>query len=374
MPGAGAFSLKHQSFDPTLGFPGEGPFPGGGTSFLHRASSILQGDSKVRGLPQHLLWGFPSDEQIHGTLVAHCVLGNRDHIPVASRFQTNSRFVATMATEASIATKVALQGAVFDFDTRPVQSKRPRPINLPAQGKQFFLQEVQRLHEVCGAIERAPDHDGDLPLDSRRAEPYELREFPMGPWPTETQVPALKKSEWHKYNQKQVRIMQKRVSKGLPFRDFEAAGFTVPKPGGKLRLCMDERGLNDNVTKQHFKLEGVQQACELVQPGDWAIILDLEDCYLQVGLSPPQRKYFRFRDPLSRRWQWKTLCFGAGPCPRIVTKIMKPLVQRLRALGIRCVTHLDDLITLDQDRLRCARAAWVALELLQLSMEASAWG
>ena len=181
MPWAGAFSLKHQPFDPTLGFPGEGPVPGGGTSFLHRASSILQGDSKVRGLPQHLLWGFPSDEQIHGTLVAHCVLGNRDHVPVASRFQTNARFVAAMATEASIATKVALQGAVFDFDTRPVQSKRPRPINLPAQGKQFFLQEVQRLHEVCGAIERAPDHDGDLPLDSRRAEPYELREFPMGP-------------------------------------------------------------------------------------------------------------------------------------------------------------------------------------------------
>jgi hypothetical protein len=136
---------------------------------------------------------------------------------------------------------------------------------------------------------------------------------------------------------------------------------------------MDERGPNGNVTKQQFQVRRGSAGLdyELAQPGDWEMILDLEDCFLQVGLSPPQRKYFRFRDPLSRRWQWKTLCFGAGPCPRIATKIMGPLAQKLRALGTRCVMCLGDLIMLDQDRLRCARAAWVALELLQLSPDGS---
>ena len=84
--------------------------------------------------------------------------------------------------------------------------------------------------------------------------------------------------------------MKARRGQGLPFRDFEAAGFTVPKPNNKLRLCMDERLLNEHVDKQKFKLEGIQSATELIQPGDHAIILDLEDCYVQVGLAPAQRK------------------------------------------------------------------------------------
>ena len=103
--------------------------------------------------------------------------------------------------------------------------------------------------------------------------------------------------------QKEMKEMNRRTQDGLPYRDFESAGFTVPKPNHKLRLCMDERQLNENVTKQKFKLEGVQNATELIQPGDWGVLLDLEDCYLQIGLHPAQRKYFRFRDPNGNRWQ-----------------------------------------------------------------------
>ena len=352
------------TYDTTLGFPGEGPPAWDGISFRQHAAGILRGDLMGKDLPSSLINVETTNDQIHELLVEKCHLGNREK-PVAARFQDHPEFLRDLLGKDCIATKVATTGAVFDFNERPTQKSRPAMKNLSTEGEKFFLQEVDRLAVQCNAIERAPDHDGHLPLDLPTALSYELNRFPQGPWPEETNVPVLRKSEWHQYHKKQMQIMKARRGQGLPFRDFEAAGFTVPKPNSKLRLCMDERLLNEHVDKQKFKLEGIQSATELIQPGDHAIILDLEDCYLQVGLAPAQRKYFRFHDPLHRRWQWKTLCFGAGPCPRIVTKILRPLIQVLRSLGIRSMMYIDDLLILDQDRLKCARAAWVVFELLQ---------
>jgi hypothetical protein len=292
--------------------------------------------------------------------------GNQD-APVAARFQSNPNFLREVLGKVCISTKVADAGAIFDFTERPSQLARPPLKNLNKEGQEFFLQEVDRLHYECGAIERAQEHDGDLPLHWESAKRYELHPFPKGPWPEESRVPVLTNTieVVRDYHRRQLKLMKRRRARGLPFRDFEAAGFTVPKPNQKLRLCMDERALNEHVEKQRFKLEGIQAATELIQPGDHAILLDLEDCYIQVGISPAHRKYFRFRDPRNRRWQWKTLCFGAGPCPRIVTKILRPLIQVLRALGVRCIMYIDDLLILEQDRLKCARASLVACELLQ---------
>ena len=302
---------------------------------------------------------------IHEQLFRHCDKGNGD-VPVSSRFQSNPRFLREVLGKESIATKVAEVGAIFDFTEKPTQMSRPPQKNLTSEGQQFFLKEVDRLHHVCEAIEQVPDHDGDLPLIWAQAKRYELQPFPSGPWPEEAKVPVMNIEGLRDYHREQLRLMKRRRSLGRPFRDFESSGFTVPKPNMKLRLCMDERALNEHVEKQRFKMEGIQAATEIIQPGDHAILMDLEDCYIQVGIAPAHRKYFRFRDPKQRRWQWKTLCFGAGPCPRIVTKILRPLIQVLRSLGIRALMYIDDLLILEQDRLKCARAAWVACELLQI--------
>jgi hypothetical protein len=51
--------------------------------------------------------------------------------------------------------------------------------------------------------------------------------------------------------------------------------------------------------------------------------------------------------------------------PRICTKLLRPLMGRLKQLGIRCVLYIDDLLILHQDRTTLARGMAVAMNLLQ---------
>jgi hypothetical protein len=95
-------------------------------------------------------------------------------------------------------------------------------------------------------------------------------------------------------------------------------------------------------------------------------LVDLTDCYLTMGLHPSQRKYCRFRHPVTGRClQWKIVSFGMSEAPRICTKLLRPLVVLLKRLGIRCVLYIDDLLVLHSNRTTLARGMAVALHLLQ---------
>ena len=225
--------------------------------------------------------------------------------------------------------------------------------------------EVKRLFEVCEAIEPAPEHDGHKALTRSSAKPYELRPFPVGPWPREEPVPVLTEIERERYDRLRLQECRRRVARGKHRRDFESAVFTVPKYDGGHCLCTDFRALNYYVKIPKFQMEGVQQVAEMIQQGDFAMLVDLKDCYLTMGVHPGQRRYCRFRSPDGKRWQWKTVSFGMAGAPQICTNILRPLIQILKSLGIRCLIYIDDLLILHQDRVALALAMAVAMELLQ---------
>jgi hypothetical protein len=142
----------------------------------------------------------------------------------------------------------------------------------------------------CHAVEVAPEHDRDKALTSSAAA-WELCPLP----------------QQQAYDRKSETEMKERQQKGKPFRDFESAVFTVDKKDGGHRLCTDYRPLNLFQEKTHFKMDTVQTVVELIQPNDYAMLCDLKDCYLTMGLHPSQRKYCRFRSPASgQRLQWRT--------------------------------------------------------------------
>jgi hypothetical protein len=157
-----------------------------------------------------------------------------------------------------------------------------------------------------------------------------------------------------------------RRAKGLAFRDFESAVFTVPKKDGNFRLCTDYRKLNLFQRKTTFKMDDTQLIAETIQPGDYGMLVDLKDAYLTLGLHPSHRKYCRFRHPRTgKRLQWRTVSFGIAEAPRICTKILRPLMATLKQLGIRCIIYIDDILLLHQDALQLARSMAVAIDLLQ---------
>ena len=64
-------------------------------------------------------------------------------------------------------------------------------------------------------------------------------------------------------------------------------------------------------------------------------IEDVTEAYPHLLLDPLQCKYFRFVLK-GVHYQYHTLCFGVAPAPRIFTKVLGQVIQKIRAAGIQC--------------------------------------
>ena len=70
--------------------------------------------------------------------------------------------------------------------------------------------------------------------------------------------------------------------------------FAVPKPGGKWRVVINMKPLNEHVQKESFQMETSRDVSSLLKPGDHAAVVDLTDAYYTVKLHEDSRKYCWF--------------------------------------------------------------------------------
>ena len=66
---------------------------------------------------------------------------------------------------------------------------------------------------------------------------------------------------------------------------FISSYFLVLKPDGSHRFILNLKKLNDFVKKEHFKMEDIRTAVNLLNRGDYMFRLDLKDAYLQILVS-----------------------------------------------------------------------------------------
>jgi hypothetical protein len=135
------------------------------------------------------------------------------------------------------------------------------------------------------------------------------------------------------------------------------------KTPGDWRGCLDARPVNERLRHEHFKMEGLQTARQLIRRDDWMVTLDITEAYPHLLIAPEHRQYFRFVWE-GVHYQYRALCFGVAPAPRIFTKLLRPVIQLLRAQGIRCVPYLDDILLMAASRQECLQQAQVAVDLL----------
>ena len=306
-----------------------------------------------------------SNESIHLCLLALAERGNQSS-PIAARFQSRPRRLHALLGRDSSTVIAAREGSAYNFERRPFQYARPRSIRLDRFQTAAVSAELHRLRFDCHAIEVAPEHDSDKALRTH-APPWERSDLRVGPWPRERRIPVLAtRTHVRLYDRRCLAQQFQRRQRGLAFRDFESPVFTVPKKDGAFRLCTDYRRLNCFQRKTTFKMDDTQLISELIQPGDFGMLVDLKDAYPTLGLHPAHRKYCRFRDPVTRqRLQWRTVSFGISEAPRLCTKLLRPLISMLKQLGIRCIIYIDDILVLHQDRLALARSMAVALNSIQ---------
>jgi len=125
--------------------------------------------------------------------------------------------------------------------------------------------------------------------------------------------------------------------------EFISPIFLVPKKDGSQRFIFNLKKLNQFVGNDHFKMEDLRSAINLMFPECYFTSIDLKDAYYAIPIHPSSRKYLKFQYR-SELFQFTCLPFGLSCAPRIFTKVLKPVVKYFRKLGILLVIYLDDLL------------------------------
>ena len=90
----------------------------------------------------------------------------------------------------------------------------------------------------------------------------------------------------------------------------------------------------------------------------------MQDAYYLVPVTKEHQKYLRFSWK-GILYQYVCLPFGLSSAPRIFTKILKILIARLRAMGIRLIVYLDDILIMGTSEDEAKRHLNATIELLQ---------
>ena len=91
-------------------------------------------------------------------------------------------------------------------------------------------------------------------------------------------------------------------------------------------------------------MEGLKQVRDWIQKDAWFCSMDLKDAFLHIPINESFGKFLRFQW-LGSLFEWQVLPFGLKCSPRVLTKVLKPVVAFLRATwGILIAIYMDDIL------------------------------
>ena len=127
---------------------------------------------------------------------------------------------------------------------------------------------------------------------------------------------------------------------------FLSSYFAVPKPRspGKFRPILNLKRFNKNIKKYKFRMEGLKQVRDWIQQDAWFCGMDLKDAFLHIPINGLFWKFLRF-EWLGSLLEWRVLPFGLKCSPRVITKVLKPVLAFLRTTwGILISIYIDDIL------------------------------
>ena len=94
-----------------------------------------------------------------------------------------------------------------------------------------------------------------------------------------------------------------------------------------------------------FKMPTLRHVWQLIQHGDYAFSIDLQNAFLHIPVVKHHCCFLHFvwhNVP----YQWKVLPFGLATAPRIFTALTKPILFLYCHKGFHIVIYLDDILVL----------------------------
>lgn len=126
---------------------------------------------------------------------------------------------------------------------------------------------------------------------------------------------------------------------------FCSSARVIPKPNqpNKFRLIVDYRFVNSHIQHQRFRCQDLSSLQHLLRPGDFLVVLDLQDGYRHIPIHPNAQPFLTF-NIMGRFFTPLALNFGLTSAPRVFTKCITTVVAHLRSQGVRVSAYLDDFI------------------------------
>ena len=113
----------------------------------------------------------------------------------------------------------------------------------------------------------------------------------------------------------------------------------VPKPNGKVRICVDLTKLNESVCRERLILPAVDQTLAQIGEAKYFSKLDANSGYWQIELDPDSAKLTTFITPFGR-FHFNRLPFGITSAPEHFQRRMMEIVGDIE--GVVCL--VDDIL------------------------------
>jgi transposase InsO family protein len=136
----------------------------------------------------------------------------------------------------------------------------------------------------------------------------------------------------------------------------------VPKPGGKLRLCVDYRGLNRLTRKDRTPLPLISEILDRLTNSKVYTKIDLKDAYHRLRIREGDEWKTAFRTKYGH-FEYLVMPFGLTNAPatfqRYINHALAGLVDNI------CIVYLDDIVIYSKDRDQHLQAVRSVLTRLQ---------
>ena len=148
--------------------------------------------------------------------------------------------------------------------------------------------------------------------------------------------------KWSSLNQSVQELRNKGAIEPAPLTPgFYSRLFLVRKATGEWRPIIDLSSLNVFVHCPSFTMETPRSILRAPQQGQWLTSPDLKDAYFHIGIDPADRRYLRFCHN-GTAWQFTVLPFGLSTSPRVLTKILKPVLAFAHLHRVKLHMYIDD--------------------------------
>ena len=121
----------------------------------------------------------------------------------------------------------------------------------------------------------------------------------------------------------------------------------VPKKNGKLRLCVDYRGLNNVTVKNKYPLPLMDPLREQVKGATIFTKFDLRDGYYLIRIKEGDEWKTAFRTQYGQ-FEYKVMPFGLCNAPATFQGMMNEVLREFLDQGV--VVYLDDVLIYSKDR------------------------